>query len=206
MRALGLWNDERASNILDGGAPFYQVYETSDAQYISVGAIEEKFFAELLGLIGQSDLEVPARDDREGWIKVHQILQTTFAKRSRDEWEKVFAGTDACVAPVLSLSEAPEHEHLREWGTFVEIDGVVQPAPTPRFSRTPGAIQRPPPRPGQNGKSALRDWGFEDHEIQDFLAGSCWCVGNEWSYPKWIIVRNEIARFPFGERLHVVVP
>ena len=172
MRALGLWNDERATNILDGGKPFYCVYETSDGRYISVGAIEEQFFSKLLDLIGLSDLEVPARDDQAGWNRVHEIFKSVFSSRTRDEWESIFAGTDACVAPVLSMGEAPENEHLKEWGTFVYFEGVVQPSPAPRFSRTPSSIQRSAPRPGQDGEVALREWGFEDEDIEALLSSN----------------------------------
>jgi alpha-methylacyl-CoA racemase len=172
MRALGLWNDERATNILDGGKPFYCVYETSDGRYISVGAIEEQFFSKLLDLIGLSDLEVPARDDQAGWNRVHEIFKSVFSSRTRDEWESIFAGTDACVAPVLSMGEAPENEHLKEWGTLVYFEGVVQPSPAPRFSRTPSSIQRSAPRPGQDGEVALREWGFEDEDIEALLSSN----------------------------------
>jgi len=169
LRALGLWSDERGTNILDGGAPFYQIYTTSDGRYLAIGAIEDRFFAELLDRIGLTDLRVPAPGDRREWSDIHESLARQFGSRTRDEWERLLAGTDACVAPVLSMGEAPQHPHLRQRGTFVEVDGVVQPAPTPRFSRTPSSIQRPAPRPGQGGVRALQDWGLEDDEIQSLL-------------------------------------
>lgn len=171
MRALGLWRDERGSNVLDGGAPNYQIYATSDDLFVAVGAIEKKFFAELLSLLGLSEQEIPEPSDREQWNKIHDLLKVTFATRTRDEWEKFFAGTDACVAPVLSMGEASGHEHLRQQGTFIDFQGVVQPSPTPRFSRTPSSIQRAAPQPGQGGLNALRDWGFEDDELRAIVDG-----------------------------------
>jgi alpha-methylacyl-CoA racemase len=170
MRALGLWSDERGSNIHDGGAPFYDIYETSDHRYVAVGALEPQFFKELLELLGLSNLGVSVLGDRSRWAALRDSLTEKFMSRTRDEWESVFAGTNACVAPVLSLGEAPKHEHLLECGTFVEYDGVIQPAPAPRFSRTPGAISRPAPLPGQGGLAALRDWGLEETQIHNLVA------------------------------------
>jgi alpha-methylacyl-CoA racemase len=170
MRALGLWSDERGSNIHDGGAPYYDIYETSDHQYVAVGAVEPQFFHELLKQLDLLDIDVPDPSDRSRWAVLRGALAEKFMSRTRDEWESHFTGTNACVAPVLSLGEAPKHEHLREWGTFVEYDGVVQPAPAPRFSRTPGAISRPAPLPGQGGLAALRDWGLEETEVDNLVA------------------------------------
>jgi len=170
MRALGLWSDERGGNTLDGGAPFYDIYETSDHQYVAVGAIEPQFFGELLELLELSDLGVPAPGDRSQWTVLHEALTEKFRTQTRDDWESLFAGTDACVTPVLSMGEAPKHEHLREWGTFVEHDGVIQPAPAPRFSRTPGAIKRAAHLPGQGGQAALRDWGLKETEIDKLVS------------------------------------
>jgi alpha-methylacyl-CoA racemase len=170
MRALGIWSDERGSNIHDGGAPFYDIYETSDHQFVAVGAIEPQFFQELLEILEMSELGVPIAGDRSRWPVLRDALIKKFKSRTRDEWESLFAGTNACVAPVLSLGEAPKHEHLREWGTFVEYDGVIQPAPAPRFSRTPGAISRPAPLPGQGGRAALADWGFDETEIESLVS------------------------------------
>jgi len=169
MRELGLWNDERGSNVLDGGAPYYQVYETSDGRYVALGAIEDQFFAEFLERVGLPDLKDTRVSDRATWKVVQEKLKMAFALRTRDEWESVFAGTDSCVTPVLTMAEATQHEHLRKSGTFIEIDGVAQPSPTPRFSRTPGSVQRPPPKPGQEGIPALREWGFNEDDIRELL-------------------------------------
>jgi alpha-methylacyl-CoA racemase len=173
MRAKGLWGDERGSNIYDGGAPFYNIYETSDARYVAVGAVEPQFFRELLELLGLLDrfeVGAPFPGDARRWADLHEALTEKFLTRTRDEWESLLAGTNACVSPVLSMDEAPKHEHLREWGTFVEYDGIIQPAPAPRFSRTPGAISRPAPLPGQGGLGALKDWGLEADQIEDLVA------------------------------------
>jgi alpha-methylacyl-CoA racemase len=169
MRALRLWNDERGSNVLDGGAPYYQIYETRDAKYMALGAIEDQFFIEFLERIGLAELKDVRVSDRANWKIVHERLVAVFAQRTREEWEAVFDGTDSCVTPVLTMDEAIAHEQLRASGTFIEIEGVTQPAPTPRFSRTPGSVQRPAPTPGQEGVSALREWGLESGHIQQLL-------------------------------------
>jgi alpha-methylacyl-CoA racemase len=151
MLAAGLWRDERGANLLDGGVPWYSVYRTSDGQWMAVGALEARFFAEFTRLLGLDGItrEDPALRDR---------IAAAFATRTRSEWDSVFAGTDACVAPVLGLTEAPDHPHLRARGTFE--DG--HPAPAPRFSDTPSAGQGPPPEPGDNTREALLDWGVPD--------------------------------------------
>jgi alpha-methylacyl-CoA racemase len=171
MRALGLWNDERASNVLDGGAPYYQVYETRDGRYIAIGAIEDRFFADFLDRVGLSHMRGVVASDHASWPFLHEELKRTFLSRTRNEWEQTFVGTDACVTPVLTMEEAPQHDQLKEHGTFVEYDGIIQPAPTPRFSRTPSSIQRPPPRPGQDGIAALREWGLDEVAIQSLVDG-----------------------------------
>jgi alpha-methylacyl-CoA racemase len=169
MRALGLWNDERGSNVLDGGAPYYRIYETKDGQFLSVGAIEERFFIELLDKVGLSELNIPSSGDPSKWTEMHEALESKFLSRTSEEWEQIFADSDACVAPVLSMGEAPKHPHIIQQGTFTVFDGVMQPAPEPRFSRTPSSIQRPPPHPGQGGIVALNDWGFGKAEIEELL-------------------------------------
>jgi alpha-methylacyl-CoA racemase len=171
LRATGIWKDVRGTNMLDTGAPFYEVYETSDGGYIGVGAIEPQFYAELLRLLGFKPDELPDQNDRPKWPEMKERFAAVFATRTRDEWEEIFAGTDACAAPVLSPGEAPDHPHMRARGTFTEVAGVVQPAPAPRFSVTPGAIRRPPPNPGQHGDEALLEWGLERAAI-DQLRGS----------------------------------
>ncbi|MGB7051882.1 MAG: CaiB/BaiF CoA-transferase family protein [Acidimicrobiales bacterium] len=170
LRAAGIWKDVRGTNMLDTGAPFYEVYETSDGGYMGVGAIEPQFYAELLRLLGFKPDELPDQMDRPAWPEMKERFAEVFATRSRDEWEEIFTGTDACVAPVLSPGEAPEHPHMRARGTFTEVAGVVQPAPAPRFMGTPGAIRRPPPNPGQDGDDALLDWGLAPGDIDGLRA------------------------------------
>ncbi len=165
LRAAGAWSDERGTNLLDTGAPFYEVYETSDGGFMAVGAIEPQFYAELLDRLGLADAGLPDQNDKSAWPAMKERFAEVFAGRTRAEWEDVFAGSDACVAPVLSPAEAPDHPHNRQRGTFTEVAGVLQPAPAPRFSATPGAIRRPPPNPGQHGDDALADWGFDPGEI-----------------------------------------
>jgi alpha-methylacyl-CoA racemase len=160
MLAAGAWRDERGVNFLDTGYPPYDVYQTSDGKWLAMGALEEKFYAELLSVLGLTD--VPDRDDQETWTRLRARIAAVISGRTRAEWEAIFDGTDACVAPVLSLTEAPEHAQLAARGTFVEVDGVVQPAPAPRFSRTPSAPPTPPTRPGQDTSTALADWGVPD--------------------------------------------
>jgi alpha-methylacyl-CoA racemase len=159
--AAGRWRDERGVNLLDSGAPWYDVYRTSDGEWVAVGALEPKFYAELMRLLGLPASEAE-RYDLAAWPALRERLAAAFATRTRDEWLEVFAGTDACVAPVMSLADAAGHPHLVARQTFVEVDGVRQPAPAPRFSRTPGAIQRPPPPPGAHTREALAEWGVDD--------------------------------------------
>jgi len=163
--ASGNWRETRESNLLDGGTPWYDSYRTRDGHYMSVGAVEARFYAELLQKLGLADAGLPAQHDRAGWPVLKARFTAAFAERTRDEWCRVFDGSDACVAPVLGFSEAPAHAHHRARGSFVEFDGVVQPAPAPRFSATPSAISRPAPQRGEGGRDALRDWGLNDAEL-----------------------------------------
>ncbi|MDM0015272.1 CaiB/BaiF CoA-transferase family protein [Variovorax sp. J22P168] len=165
LLASGNWREQRASNMLDGGAPWYDSYRTSDGQYMSVGPVEGRFYAELLARLGLTDAGLPSQHDRKGWPQIRAALETAFARRTRDEWTQVFEGSDACVAPVLSFSEAPNHPHNRARGSFVEVDGVMQPAPAPRFSDTPSTLPRREPARGEHGAAALRDWGFDAETI-----------------------------------------
>ena len=163
--AAGVWTDARASNPIDGGAHFYGVYETADGKYVTVAAIEPRFYAELLELIGLDGAALPDQWDSDSWPEMRRRFAEIIGARSRDEWCAALEGTDACFAPVLSMTEAPDHPHMRARGTFVEYDGMVQPAPAPRFSRTPGAIRSPPPSPGAHTGAALRDWGLDDDDL-----------------------------------------
>jgi alpha-methylacyl-CoA racemase len=160
MRAAGRWRDQRGVNLLDSGYPAYDVYRTADGGWLAVGPLEERFYAQFLTFLGLTD--VPDRTDPGQWSALRGRIAAVIAGRTRPEWEQAFDGIDACVAPVLSLDEAPAHPQLAARGTFVEIDGVVQPAPAPRFSRTPSAVQSPPARPGEHTRAALADWGIED--------------------------------------------
>jgi alpha-methylacyl-CoA racemase len=161
----GWWNPERGTNLLDGGAHFYDTYETSDGKYISIGAIESKFYAELIAKLGLEAEEPGGQMDRSRWGEQNERFTALFKTKTREEWCEILEGTDACFAPVLSITEASEHPHLRERGTFVEVAGAVQPGPAPRFSRTPCRISGPPPHVGQHTNEALADWGIPAEEI-----------------------------------------
>jgi alpha-methylacyl-CoA racemase len=170
MRAMGAWADERGTNLLDTGAPFYDVYATADGGYMAVGALEPAFFAALLEGLGLDPADLPEQYDRSGWPGLQEAIAARFADADRAHWEEVFGGTDACVAPVLGLGEAASHPHNRARSLFIEVDGVSQPAPAPRFERTPGAVRRPPPVPGADTREALADWGIPPNRIEDLEA------------------------------------
>ncbi|MFB6604468.1 CaiB/BaiF CoA transferase family protein [Streptomyces noursei] len=157
MLAAGGWQDRRGANLLDGGAPFYGTYETADGGHMAVGALEQRFYAEFIRLLGIED-EVPGRDDLTAWGDLRTAIAARFRTRTRDEWTAVFQESDACVAPVLSLREAPGHPHLAARGTFTEYAGLTQPAPAPRFSATPGTLRRAPALPGADTEEVARDW------------------------------------------------
>jgi alpha-methylacyl-CoA racemase len=163
--ASGWWRDERQANMLDGGAHFYDCYETKDGKYVSIGSIEPQFYAKLLELTGLAGEALPQQMDRAGWQPMKKRFAEIFRSKTRDEWCRIMEGTDVCFAPVLSLAEAPEHPHIKARRTFVEVAGARQPAPAPRFSRTPGAIERPPANAGEHTEPALADWGFAAEEI-----------------------------------------
>lgn len=165
MRQMGQWAEERGANLLDGGAPFFGVYETADGKWVSVGAMEPKFYSALLRALGLDEEELPPQMDSESWPSVRERIAAIFRTRTREEWRRALDDAGVCFAPVLSPDEAPEHEHVRARGTFAEAHGVRQPAPAPRFSRTPGALGAPPPAPGEHTDEALLDWGFEPAEV-----------------------------------------
>jgi len=165
LRAGDYWRDERGVNRLDSGAPWYNVYETKDGRWVSLGSNEARFRRNTLALLDLREDQMPAQHDRAQWPAVHAIFAARFRTRTRDEWCALAQGREVCIAPVLSMAEAPDHPHLRARETFVVNDGVTQPAPAPRFSRTPGAIQRPPPAPGENTDAVLADWGFKPEEL-----------------------------------------
>jgi len=165
MRAWGMWTDERGSNFLDGSAPFYGVYATADGGHMAVGAIEPRFYDELLDLLGIDPAGLPPQMDQERWPELRERFAAVFLTRDRAAWEEVFAGSDACVAPVLSLGEAPGHPHHAARGTFVDVGGVMQPGPAPRFERTPARITGPGARPGEHTDEILAEAGYLPGEI-----------------------------------------
>ena len=169
--ATGLWTEARGENLLDTGAHFYEVYETADGRHVAVGAIEPRFYAALLSGLGLEAATLPAQMDRDAWPEMKGRFAACFLTRTRDEWVAHFAGTEACVAPVLSPLEARDHPHNAARETFVEVAGVRQPAPVPRFSRTPGAIASPPEQPGASTTAALGRWGVDDARVEK-LKGS----------------------------------
>jgi len=169
----GTWSEQRGENILDTGAPWYNVYETRDGKHVSIGSIESRFFDELVSRLGLRD--VPPQHDRARWPEMRSLLEKAFKSKTRDEWCKVFEGSDACFAPVLSWSEARRDPHNKSRKSFVEVSGVEQPAPAPRFSRTPGAVRRAPPERGEGGAAALAEWGFDPAAVGKLKALGLGC-------------------------------
>ncbi len=169
MHAGGFWQDTRGSNILDGAAPFYRAYRTSDEQYVIVCAIERRFFSALIESLDIDDIELADQYDRNKWPAQIDRIAAVFARKTRDDWCELLDGTDACCAPVLSLTEAPHHPHNEARKTFVTVDGIPQPAPAPRFSRTKSAIRNAPSEAGECDRDALNDWGLNDAEIDRLL-------------------------------------
>ena len=167
MKAMGGWGDGgRGTNLLDTGAHFYETYETSDGKFISLGSIEPQFYAELIDKLGLTDdKNIPAQMDRSGWPLLKARFETLFKTRTRDQWCELMEGTDICFAPVLSMDEAPEHPHIKARETYVDFAGVVQPAPSPRFSRTEPTLDRVPPHAGAQTDEVLADFGFSSDEI-----------------------------------------
>jgi alpha-methylacyl-CoA racemase len=158
LLAGGIWTDPPGTNVLDSGAHFYEVYETADGGHVAVGALEPQFYAKLLELLGIDPAEMP-QWDRDRWPSFKERFTEIFKRRTRDEWAALLEPADACATPVLGLTEAPEHPHMRARGTFVTIDGVLQPGPAPRFSRTPGEVVERDPA------DALAAWGLDESAI-----------------------------------------
>jgi len=165
VKAAGLWSQQRGANLLDGGAFFYGTYECSDGKFVAVGPIEPQFYAEFLARLGSDDADLASHYDPTAWPQQRAKLAAILLTKPRDEWCALFAGTDACVAPVLDMDEAPDHPHNRARATFTTVDDVIQPAPAPRLSRTPAAIQGPPPVPGADTEAVLLAWGFAETEV-----------------------------------------
>jgi alpha-methylacyl-CoA racemase len=170
FKAAGAWKDERRSNLLDGGAHFYDTYQCSDGKWISIGSIEPQFYALLLEKTGITDPEFQNQMDRSAWPSLKAKLAEVLKTKSQAEWCAIMDATDICFAPVLDLEEAPKHSHNVARETFVTLDGVVQPAPAPRFSATPGVIQGPPPKIGAHNDEALTEWGFSGAEVEKLKA------------------------------------
>jgi alpha-methylacyl-CoA racemase len=166
LRAFGSWRDEREANLLDGGAPFYDCYACADGKFISIGAIEPQFYGQLLTLAGVEDPQFRKQWRQSDWPELKRKFADLFATRTRAEWCTLLEGTDVCFAPVLDMAEAPRHPHNAARATFVERDGVTQPAPAPRFSRTQAEIGPAPSSPGQDGAAALADWGWSPAGVE----------------------------------------
>jgi alpha-methylacyl-CoA racemase len=167
FKHMGLWHDERGTNMLDTGAHFYDTYETADGKYVSIGSIEPQFYAELLRLTGLEGEDLPRQMDRDAWPQLKERLAAVFRTKTRDEWCALMEHTDVCFAPVLTMDEAPQHPHIAHRGTFTEVAGLTQPAPAPRFSRTPGEIARPPAHAGQHTNEVLAEWGVSAARIAE---------------------------------------
>jgi alpha-methylacyl-CoA racemase len=166
LRAFGSWSDEREANLLDGGAPFYDCYACADGKMISIGAIEPQFYAQLLELTGIEDPQFRKQWRQADWPELKRKFAALFATRTREDWCALLEGTDVCFAPVLDMAEAPHHPHNAARATFVERDGVTQPAPAPRFSRTQADIGPPPSAPGQDGAEVLGGWGWSEASVE----------------------------------------
>jgi len=170
MLAQGRWRDEAGVNFADTGSPYYEVYECADGRFIAVGAIEAPFYAHLVDGLGLDEATLPDRRDEASWPVLKARFAEIFRTRTRDEWADIFAASDACVAPVLTLTEAPNHPHNVERSTFVRHHDITQRAPAPRFSRTPLALDRPPPAPGDHTDEILRELGYEPADIDRLRA------------------------------------
>jgi alpha-methylacyl-CoA racemase len=168
LRSDGLWNDERGTNLFDSGAPFYDVYETADGGYISVGAIEPQFYRRFVTALG---VDLPPQYDRNAWQAAKTQLAEAFRRRTRDEWCRIFADVDGCVTPVLDIAEATDHPHAVARGSFVDVGGVRQPAPAPRFGRTPPGVPSAPPKPGADTEAVLAELGRSPAAVNRLRAG-----------------------------------
>ena len=178
MAAVGDYSHKRQDNILDGGAPFYRCYKTKDGKFISVASIEAKFYDLLLEKTGLSrEGNLPDQLDKSKWPEMHKRFERIFKSKTQNEWCNIMEGSDVCFAPVLTFNEAPHHPHNKARGTFVDIEGIPQPNPAPRFSRTPGSIKGAAPDYGQNTREGLVEWGFQEKEVQELIEHNVvgWC-------------------------------
>jgi alpha-methylacyl-CoA racemase len=169
-RQQGTWSENRTDNIVDGGAPFYRTYETKDKKYVAVGAIEPHFYANLVEVMGLDSGQMPAQNERATWQMMRNVFARVFASRTRDEWVAVAAGRDACLAPVLTIDEAPLHPQMETRNAYTMFDGLRHPSPAPRFSRTPSELTRPASLPGADTHTALGDWGISQQERQALVS------------------------------------
>jgi len=175
--ASGMWKDgARGANVLDSGAPWYDTYATREGGHVAIGAIEAKFYAELLDRLGLDASLAATQHDRSTWPALRDRFAATFAQRTRAEWEAIFAGSDACFAPVLSFAESRRHPHVAARAGTIEVGGIAQPAPAPRFDRTPSAAPSPPPERGSGGQTALQGWGFDAAAIDALRALGVGCT------------------------------
>jgi alpha-methylacyl-CoA racemase len=170
LHATGFWTDERGVNLLDTGAACYDVYETSDGKYVSIGSLEPQFYALLLEKLGLDAADLPPQNDRKTWPEMKKRFEAIFKTKTREEWCRIMEGSDVCFAPVLSIAEAPEHPHATARQAYVDVDGVTQPAPAPRFSRTSPAAQSAAPARGAQTDQVLDEYGFGAGEIKDLRA------------------------------------
>jgi alpha-methylacyl-CoA racemase len=170
LHGMGRWSQERASNLLDGGAPQYSVYKTADNKWVSVGPIEEKFQHQLYQALGIEDYDIAGQNNTENWSAIRDKLASVFVTKTRDQWCELLQGKELCFAPVLTMSEAQQYPANKAREVFTELDGVVQPSPSPRFSRTPGQINHMPPTPGEHTEEILSDWGFSTKDVKRLLA------------------------------------
>lgn len=179
MAGAGLWDEsQRESNMLDGGAHFYDTYETKDGKYVSIGSIEPQFYALLLEKTGLKGQDLPAQHDRAKWPEMKKKFTEIFKTKTRDEWCAIMEGTDICFAPVLTMSEAPNHPHHKARKSYVDVAGFMQPAPAPRFSRTPGSVKGPAPKRGVHTEEILRESGFSASEIKELASSGVIALGS----------------------------
>lgn len=170
LTAMGVWREKRGTNMLDTGAHFYEVYETRDGKYLAIGAIEPQFYQVLLESTGlQGDKDFQNYMNPKMWPQLKERLAAVIAQKDRHEWEEIFEGSDGCVAPVLSMAEAVDHPHNKARATFIDVDGMTQPAPAPRFSKTKADVPNPPSNPGADSVEVLKSWGFGDKHIATLL-------------------------------------
>lgn len=178
LMAANVWTNRREDNTLDGGAPFYRNYQTKDGLFVSIGSIESKFYSIVLQKLGLNKEDLPDQRDKSQWPVMHKKFEKIFLTKTRQEWCEIFERTDACFAPVLNAFEAPSHPHNQARGSFITIDGIVQPGPTPKFSRTPSSTPTGSPELGENTEAGLAAWGFSFDEISDLLeSGTVGCCG-----------------------------